>query len=399
MRIFGSEIDNSIDTVTLPVAFDLRNSGRLSPVKTQPDGGCWASATMSSVESVFRTFGYGDYMLSDINLKLYHGFDSARSTNGNHYMATAYFSRGSGPVVKSSRADSLYRIAPETVAYISDARFLPDDPDLIKKVIMKFGAVYSMMHFVRSELDTITDTYYSGSDKINHAVNLVGWNDTLTVKNGRGVWIVQNSLGEKFGDSGFFYVPYSNPDILKYCAIWNKWLPYNPRAKIYYYDTLGSFRSYGYNDSLIYGLITFTAESDCRITKIGTSINHSDTRIYAEICRKFNKETGYLTEKQVAVSEKNCKFPGYYTLNLSKPVRLKKGEEFYILMRYIVPGASMPMPVEEYIEGYCNPVLTSGKCWINHDIEKWPDAWYETGKNAKYIFLRFNLCIKAYCVE
>ncbi len=375
----------------------MRNTGRISAVKTQPDGGCWATATMASVESLFRTFGYGDYDLSAMNLKLFHGFDSTRSTNGNHYMATAYFSRGSGPVIRSPETDSLQTATP--VAYITDARFLPDDPELIKNVIMEFGAVYSMMHFVRSETDSVTTVYYTDKEKINHAVNLVGWNDTMVTKTGCGAWITQNTLGIKFGDSGFFYIPYGDPNILKYNAIWNRWIPHDPESIIYFYDTLGSYSSYGYNDSLIYALVKYTAGSDCRITKIGTSINHPNTRIFTEIYRGFDKSTGALSGKLSVIPEKNCRYPGYYTFDLKEPVSLKMGEEFHILMRYIAPVESMPMPVEKYIEGYSDPVLTAGKCYINHDISRWPEAWYETGANSEYDFLRFNLCIKAYCVE
>jgi len=398
---FGSEIEDSVSFAdsTLPTVFDLRNSGRLSAVKTQPDGGCWTSATMSSVESVFRTFGYGEYELSDINLKLFNGFDSTRNTNGNHYMATAYFSRGSGPLIKNSETDSLYSIAPKTAAYITDARYLPDNPGLIKNVIMKFGAVFSMIYFKKSEFDAVSNVWYNDSEKINHVIDLVGWNDTMRTKSGRGVWIVQNSLGEKFGDKGFFYIPYHETNILKYNAIWNKWIPYDSLAKIYYYDTLGTYFSYGYNDSLIYGLVKYIAASDCEILKIGTSVNHQNTRIYSAVYKDFDRATGTLTGKSATIQEKFCKYPGYYTFDLQKPVRLKKGEEFYILMRYIVPGASMPMPVEKYVKDYSDPVLSSGKCFINHDIEKWPDAWIEAGENAEYDFLRFNLCVKAYCVR
>jgi len=397
---WGSEVnDNILNIEQLPVNFDLRESGRLSPIKTQPDGGCWTSATMASVESLFRTFGYGKFELSDINLKLCHCFDPERSSNGNHFMATAYFSRGAGPLPKAPETDSLCDLTPQTTAYITDARFLPDNPSLIKKVIMNFGAVYSMMYFNKNELDTVSNVYYAKSRKINHVIDIIGWNDTINTITGKGVWIAQNSLGIKFGDSGFFYIPYDDPNILQYNAIWNKWIAYDSLLQIYYYDTLGSYRSYGYNDSLIYGLIKFTAGSDCEIIKIGTSVNHPDTRIYTEIYTGFNKKTGKLTGKSAIISEKNCKYPGYYSFDLENPVSLTKGEDFYILMRYIVPGVSMPMPVEQYVEGYGNPELTSKKCWINHNIEQWPDAWYETGAESEFEFLKFNLCIKAYCVD
>ncbi len=384
----------------LPVTFTLQGTGRLGPVKTQPDGGCWSSAALGSVESVWRTFGFGEYILSDINLKLCNGFDPSRSTYGNHYMATAYFTRGSGPIMKNPETDSLCEQNPVKPGYITDARFLPDDPGLIKQTIVETGAVYSMLYFRKELLDTLTNIYYCPKKKdINHAIDLVGWNDTLKTESGKGVWIAQNSLGISFGDKGYFYIPYSDPNILKYNAIWPKWISYDPEAEIYYYDTLGSYRSYGFHDSVCYGLVKFTARDSLFITKIGTSVNEPNTKIFTEIYHQFDTVTMQLSEKLAVIGEATCKFAGYYTFDLNEKVRVKKDEDFYILTRYITPNDTMPIPIETFIRGYSDPKLASHKCWINPDYNKWPEAWYECGADSKFKFLNFNLCIKAYTLS
>ncbi len=383
----------------LPEYYNLRNTGRLGDVKTQPNGGCWASASIGSVESFRRTFRYGNETLSDINLKLFHGFVPERNSNGNHYMATAYFSRRSGPLIKSPETDSVCFSAPRTDQYITQARYLPNDPEIIKKTIMDYGAVYSMMHFRRIDLDTLTNILYTETKKINHAVILVGWNDNLPTKKGRGAWIAQNSLGTDFGDKGFFYIPYRDPNILQYNAIWPDWIPYEENTNIYYYDTLGSYHSYGFRDTICYGLVKYTAEQDLIITKIATHINTAGSSCYAEVYDSFDTLAKKLSGLLAHTEETQCRFAGYYTIDLKNPVEINIGNDFFVMMKYTTLTDTLPLPVETFIQGYSKPHITAKSCWINPDYEKWPTTWYECGLESKWTTLNFDLCIRVYCTE
>jgi hypothetical protein len=385
--------------VKLPKYYDLRKSSRIGKVKTQPNGGCWASAAIGSVESVRRTFGCGDEVLSDVNLKLFNGFVPDRSTNGNHYMATAYFTRRSGPLIKCPENDSVFQISPVTVQYITDARYLPNDPELVKKTIMQFGAVYTMMYHNKLNLDTVTNIYYTLKSKINHAVLLIGWNDTLYTKTGNGAWIAQNSLGPNYGDNGFFYIPYHDPNILEYNAIWPHWIPYEEGSQIYFYDTLGSFHSYGLKDTMCYGLVKFVAEKDIEITKIATHINSAGIKVHAEIYDHFNPSSGKLSGLITAINPDRCQFAGYYSFSLNEPVNIIKGEDFYVMIGYYHPTDTMPLPIERYIKGYAEPHITAKKCWINPDYKRWPTTWYECGTESTFPSLNFDLCIRVYCLE
>jgi C1A family cysteine protease len=393
----GSDFDKElIVTEPLPVYFDLRNGERLGPVKSQPTGACWASAAMSSVESFWRTSNYSDEILSDINLKLFHGFDSTRNVNGNHFMATAYFTRGSGPVIKNSATDSLYLAVPELPAFITAARFLPDSAPLIKKTIMDYGAVWTMMYFRRNEFDTISNIWYTHTKRINHVVILTGWNDTMQTSTGKGCWIVQNSLGNKFGEKGFFYVPYSDPNILQYNAVWPDWNQWDPDDGISYYDTLGAVSQYGFDDTVCYGLIKFTAPYDIEISVIGTSVSLPGTRIYGEIYENFDTASKLLSGLKGVTTGYNCRFAGYYTLDLVKPLKIKKNKDFYVMMQYSHPADTLPVPVEKFLSGYADPEITSNKCWINPDIKKWPASWYPCGTDSPFPGLKFDLCIRVY---
>lgn len=384
------------DSVFLPEVFDLRNSTYLCPVRSQPGGGCWASASNTTVESYWRKSGIEVKPLSDVNLQLFHGFEENRNTYGNHLMATAYYTRGSGPMYKNPETDTIPFIRPEIPFLNIGARYLPNDPDLIKKTIFTCGPVYSMLHFRRENTDTISNIHYTDKKGINHALSIVGWNDTLLTRQGRGVWIAQNSLGAAYGDSGFVYIPFQDKNILDHNAVWTGWEPYNPKQCIYYYDTLGSTKSYGFNNSVCYGMIRFTAGEKGRVERVGTFVQHSDTYIHTEVYQNFDEKSKNLSECLSISNEKFCRFAGYYTLELTNPVDLEKGKDFYVLVRYFTPNDTMPMPVEQYLEDYADPDISENCCWINPDFEQWPDAWYKVGLNSEFDFLVFDLCIRVY---
>lgn len=385
-----------VETNNLPISFDLRETNVLSPVKTQPNGGCWTSASNATLESWLRTSGYGNYNFSDINLQLFNGFTDERRTYGNHLMSTAYYTRQSGPIIKNKDTDSIKFVKASVPHLVTDARFLPNNPNLIKQTIKKFGPVYSMMYFKREETDSITSIYYTEKKNINHVVSLVGWNDTLSTKKGRGVWITQNSLGPKYGDDGFFYIPFQDKNILNNNSVWTKWLPGKHNFDLYYLDTLGSYNGYGFDTTLCYGLIEYTAQNDGVLNKVATWIGEDSTSIKIEVYQSFNKDSKALSD--LLISEKNelCRFAGYYTFELSNPTHLLKGEDFYILIKYSHPTNKKPLPVEQFVKDYANPHINSGRCWINPDFQKWPNTWYEVGLDSDYDFLSFDLNIRAY---
>jgi hypothetical protein len=223
----------------------------------------------------------------------------------------------------------------------------------------------------------------------------MGWNDTLLTKKGRGVWIAQNSLGINYGENGFFYIPFQDKNILKNNAVWPNWIRGNVNYDLYYLDTLGSYNSYGFDDTICYGMVEYKAEMNGTLNKVATWINAHQTSINIEVYNSFDKEkkilSGHLHSEKVIL----CKYAGYYTFELSETLHFAKDEVFYIIIKYSHHTNKKPMPVEQYVKDYGEPHITSGRCWINPDYQKWPSAWYEAGQNSEYDFLSFDLCIRA----
>ena len=86
--------------------------------------------------------------------------------------------------------------------------------------------------------------YYSGSGSSNHAVTIVGWDDNYdkskfsTVPPGNGAFIVKNSSGSGWGESGYFYLSYYDTFVGKTNAVFTAESPVN-YDHIYQYDPLG----------------------------------------------------------------------------------------------------------------------------------------------------------------
>ena len=403
LEFHGSSIleNPPVDTAGFPAVFDLRDHGRIGEAFEHPVSGCWAAAAVGSLGSVFLSEGYGFPPLSVSHLQNCHGFVPSRSYNGNHYMATAYFVRGSGPVAKGQGSDTLCEGEFTSPVLVTEAVCLPPDPAAIKRSVLERGGVYAMMYFRKEHgWDSVSNLYYtSATKKINHAVVITGWNDTLSVPGGHGAWIARNSLGKGFGDDGFFYISYLDKNFLDYNAIWTEWMDRRDDLRVHYYDTLGSYYSFGFEDSVCCGLVRFTAGKDCRLAMVGTFVNNANSSVRAGVYSRFDTATGNLSDLRYASGVRSFPYRGYFTFRLDVTVEIKAGEEFFVMVKYVSPGTDQPMPVETYIEDYSDPHITSKTSWVNPDIDRWPATWYECGAESPWENLMFDLCIKAYCVE
>lgn len=234
----------------VPPHFDLRDfegSNIVSSVKTQQGGTCWTHAVMAAMES--NLLCRGNWPLSEPDpepdLAEYHldwwngfntfyngdfGYETAQGLEvhygGDYRVAAAYLSRGDGAVrdrdgqsfdTPPAYRDSTYHYYyPEKILWFR----LKDDLsniDVIKRQIMEHGAMGTCM-FVGTEFlnDSTNGSFYqppSDPNDPNHAIAIVGWNDTLrTAAPMPGAWLCKNSWGESWGSAwngeGYFWISY-----------------------------------------------------------------------------------------------------------------------------------------------------------------------------------------------
>ncbi|MFH1686622.1 MAG: C1 family peptidase, partial [bacterium] len=206
-------------TKDLPPSFDWRDQG-LPVVKNQGGcGSCWAFATVGPLEC--------NIMLQDgIEVNLSEQFlvscNSSGWDCGGGWFAHDYHQWHSGPCGDTGavmEADFPYVAwdAPcgcpypsrEYVihdwAYIGSSGGVPPE-SYIKQAILDYGPV-SVAVYANGAMQSYGGGVFNGcaTGTINHAVTLVGWDDT----DGPGVWIMRNSWGTGWGeDGGYMRIPY-----------------------------------------------------------------------------------------------------------------------------------------------------------------------------------------------
>lgn len=205
--------------MSLPLKWDTRAIGvGLPPVRQQGNcGSCWAFGTTAAVEAAIA--------LSDqkiVNLSEQLVLDcSGKGTCGGGYWAYNIFKSPGGSMeqdypykaydqsCKSAQVSHPYKI--ESFHGLQD-----NDIDAIKGAIYQYGAVGVTMAVCGSFPGYGGGVYDSNECNwvgSNHIVALVGWDDEMGHKKGKGVWIVRNSWGTSWGMDGYGYMAYGTAGI------------------------------------------------------------------------------------------------------------------------------------------------------------------------------------------
>lgn len=379
----------------LPASYDLRTLGLVTPVKSQGSGtfggNCVAFATMGSIESGWLVRGAGTHDLSEQNIAACYGYLWAYGEGANHEMATAYLSRFSGPVLETEDPYNLQvhpcRSGLTPAALVPEARWLPRNNNLIKQTIMDYGGLFCSVHIDDAGFDETSSSYvYKGTASPNHAWVVVGWNDIKLTPGGIGAWIIKNSWGDNWMQDGYVYCSYADTKIMSDVAYFPERWEIEEIDTLYMYDYLGAISSIGYGDAITYGIAKFITPEEQFIIKVGTHVNTEGTILDFEIWDDFDGKilSNLITSKyDVFVS-----YPGYYTFDLPASVN----GDFYIKVKYHTPGNEFPVPVEEYIQDYANPVIDTSVNWISSDGINWASC------NPDSVDLGQNLTIRAYAV-
>ena len=363
-----------VPNTSLPARFDLRDSTFVSPVKNQSScGSCWTFATCASLESHWIRWGHGTYDLSENNLNHGNGFEWLPCEGGNASMATAYLTRGDGPI---SEADDPYEVDSGSYheghipqAFVTEARRLPNDANIIKQMIYEYGALYTNMHVADTMSNYYNSSdftyYYDGDDNTNHAVTLVGWDDNKVVSGapGNGAWIIKNSWGSDWAENGYFYISYYDTKANSSVTHWPERVDYDPDMIIQSYDKLGYTSSFGWSDDTDYGLVKFVSTESENITMVGSAMPSEGT-MAIEVYDNFDGTnlTGLLT----SIPAQSCPYSGYYSFDLPDTISVSSGEDLYIKIEYSTTGYSYSIPIESPVSGYASPEINSGVFWISN---------------------------------
>ena len=139
---------------------------------------------------------------------------------------------------------------------------------------------------------------------------------------------------------------------------------YDPDVNISTYSESGwtgnsfGFSSYATADVLV----KFIADTDLQLTKIGTFTAYPGSVVTIEVYDNFDG-TSSLTGLLGSIPAQTCTYTGYHSLDLSSPIEISNGNDYFIKVNYQTSGYNYPVPFEEVITGYSNPTISTGVFW------------------------------------
>ncbi len=221
----------------LPSVWDWRTFGAVTPIRDQGIyGTCWAFSTVGTMESNMLVNGGPSANLSEQFLVSCNKLGFTADSGGYplhdyHTSVIANLQSVTGAVLETDFPYSPSTAVCKTVSNhpykLSNwgyAAYSTPDTATIKAALYNHGPVSTGV-CAGSTFSRYTGGYFTTdesatcSGSINHYVVLVGWKDVSSTE---GYWILRNSWGTNWGDSGYMYIKYGISSV----GQWTSWVDY-----------------------------------------------------------------------------------------------------------------------------------------------------------------------------
>ena len=441
---------------TNPASYDLRPE--MPAVRNQGGyGTCWTFSAMAAAESnlihektiltkdsadlsewYLAYYGYNDES-NELPAFTYPSSLEYYNAGGDDWRSAAILTRGTGFLEESSAAyptSAAAAYAPDVqarkyklknVLYLGnlgakEVRLKDSRAETIKEAIRTYGAVSIGIDQGSDSLflNPTTNGYFISSlEKTpNHAVTVVGWDDNYDRLNFNasyrpeynGAWIVRNSWGSGWGDSGHYYVSYEEGSLFDGVVYDTVAAP--EKEKIYQYDPLGlcNFIDYESADPVYFANI-FTASRNEKIGSVSFYTSYPESSCTVKIYKDCAGDP--VGGTLVAVKNIEIAAPGYNTVDLDSEIEIPKYSKFSVVVSIALPAPTMSsgyisqssasrgsvmmypqIPVEYPISGYSEKATSSaGQSFISSDGLEWKDLTEEAD------YAEGNVCIKAFGIS
>lgn len=389
----------------LPSAYDYREEGRAPRVKNQGTlGTCWAFASLMALEN--RLLPEERFDFSEDHMSLKNSFHMDQNDGGEYTMSMAYLLAWQGPVLESQDpyGDEASPEGLKPSKHVQTIEVLPaKDYEEIKKAIFFYGGVQSSLYtsMVTGQSDS---KYYNkekgaycyiGSVRPNHDVVIIGWDDHYSKENfvlqpeGDGAFICANSWGGEFGDEGYFYVSYYDTNIGIHNVLYKDVNSTDQYDKIYQTDLCGWIGQLGYGKENAYFANVYQAEVEEDLTAAGFYATGADTEYEVYTVTDVNGSDSFT--KRMLAAKGTVKNSGYYTIEFDRPVRIKAGERFAVIVSIKTPESVHPVAIEYNAPDKKARVdLSDGEGYISFLGSTWERV--EEKQSS-------NVCLKAYTKE
>lgn len=393
--------DNANGESILPASYDLRERGRMPRVKNQGGfGTCWAFAALSAMESAMLP--EEELELSPDHMSLKNSFYLTQVDGGNYGMGMAYLTSWQGPVYE---ADDPYgdNVSPDglkPVKHVQEIQLIEHkDFEKIKEAVFQYGGVQTSIYSALGSNqgskyynDDSNSYCYIGTEKSNHDVLIIGWDDNYSRANfnleveGDGAFICQNSWGSTFGQDGVFYISYYDVNVGTHNLVYTGIEGTDNYDNIYQTDLCGWVGQLGYGSDSIYGANVYTAGANEVLRAAGFYAVGRATEYELYVVRKFEDEGSFVNRTLVAQGQLGN--PGYYTIDFEQQISVDAGEQYAVVLYLKTPGTDKPLAIEYVADEFTSTVdITDGKGYISASGSRW-ESVEETQDS--------NICLKVY---
>ena len=386
----------------LPAAYDMRDYGRVTPVRDQGRyGTCWAFASLGALETTLLPEEEGIFSTDHMSMNNSYNLDI--DSGGEHTMSIAYLAAWQGPVYEANDpyGDGESNGNLKAVKHLEEALIINEkDIDVLKSAIFRYGAVETSVYTQMEYVDSISpyyskenaSYYYDGEELPNHDVVVVGWDDNYAKENftnvpeGDGAFICKNSWGTEFGDRGYVYVSYYDANICKKSVVYTRVGDADNYDNIYQTDLLGWIGHMGFDKEEAYFANVYTAGAGEELAAVSFYATGKDTEFEVYVVSGFEDEASFKNRQFVTAG--STKYAGNYTVDFPEAIKLADNEKFAVVVKIKTPGAVHPIAIEyNSDERTENFDITDGEGYISLYGEKWHSA-EETQQS--------NVCLKAF---
>lgn len=370
IALFTLVLVTSLIGDTPPAQFDLRNVdgiGYVSLIRSQQGGTCWAHGAMAAIESNLMRTGIWDAVgifygpdLAEYHLDWWNGFNLFYNQDigyypseglvvhmgGDYRVASAYFSRGDGAVLNedaptyksaSPQRDTSYTYYyPRTIEWYQLKNDL-SNIDFIKQQIMDHGAVGTCM-FVGSQFldDSTNGSFYqppSDPNDPNHAIAIVGWNDTITTAAPEpGAWLCKNSWGFTWGTAwdgnGYFWISYYDKHAARHpemgCVSFQD-------VELMQYDSVYYHDYHGWRDTLDVQEAVNIFIAEARDTLVAISFFTAADSVEYSI-KLYRDREDLINDDPVRSQSGTVFHAGFHTIDLDDNAVLMEGDSFFVYL-------------------------------------------------------------------
>jgi cathepsin L len=211
-------------------AFNWRDKGKVTPVKEQNCGNCWAFAAVGAYEASYlirnaKTVDDSEQYINDCAISDPPVSEDAGSCSGGlavkalqHMVRVGAATEATVPYTATNNTCT----NPATPLDAISWGFVNPDADFpttaqIKAALCQYGPLTTRMRVVSNDFKAYAEGVYneavaSDTSGEGHAVVIVGWDNT------KGAWLIKNSWGTDWGYDGYGWIAYGSNRIGRHSA-------------------------------------------------------------------------------------------------------------------------------------------------------------------------------------